>query len=279
MGRVETEMLESELPPAQPRAQGAMVLSVKPGPRATSAIARLRTSGATKLAFPGRPGPVEAIVINTSGGLTGGDRFMAEAEAQPGSRLTLTTQAAERAYLSRSGAARVSTRLRVGEGAAIHWLPQELILFDGANLERSLEVTLAEGAEFLMVEPVIFGRAAMGETCRDARFLDRVRVTRDARPVYTDAVRLSGAVDDLLHRPAVAGAARAMAAALLVAPRAEALLPRVRDLLPATGGASLLAPDILALRLVAPDGFELRRSLVPVLECLAAAPLPKSWSL
>ena len=70
-----------------------------------------------------------------------------------------------------------------------------------------------------------------------------------------------------------------MANVVLIAPEAEARLAQVRALLPATGGASLLAPDMLALRLLAPDGFLLRRALVPILELLKGASLPRSWSL
>ena len=70
-----------------------------------------------------------------------------------------------------------------------------------------------------------------------------------------------------------------MASAVMVDPRAEAMLPAVRRHLSATGGASLLAPDVLALRLVAEDGFALRQSLVPILEILRGAALPRSWRL
>lgn len=244
-----------------------------------SAIDRFRTSGATKVAFPRRSDTVEAIILNTSGGLTGGDRFDSRAEAGEGSHLTLTTQAAERAYRSTSGAARVSTRLSVSKGAVLHWMPQELIVFDGASLDRRLDVELADGAELLLVEPVVFGRRAMGETALLGTFRDRITLRRNCAPLYRDRIDLSGHLSEKLSRPAVAGGMTALASVVYAGRRAEALLPMVRRLLPITGGASLVAPDVLTLRLLAADGFLLRRSLVPVLECLAKTSLPKSWSL
>ena len=263
---------------AQPRALGSLRLASK-ARDGLSVVDRLRMSGATKVAFPRRTDAVEAIVLNTSGGLTGGDRFDTRAEAGVDSALVLTTQAAERAYRSRSGFAEVRTRLRAAPGAVLHWLPQELIVFDGAALDRRLEVDLAPGAEAVLAEAIVFGRRAMGETRLNARFRDRVTLRRDGRALYRDRIDLCGAVSDRLDRPGVAGGHTALATALYAGPRAEALLGIVRRVLPPTGGASLVAPDLLAIRLLAADSFLLRRALVPVLERLTDTSLPKSWSL
>jgi len=239
---------------------------------------RLHMSGSLKALFPRGPAP-QAILINVAGGLTGGDRMEIAATAGEGSRLALTTQSAERVYRAAGGRARVRTHLRVASGAALDWLPQETILFDGGALDRALRADLAPDARFLLVEPVVFGRAAMGETVVRADFRDRIEVRRGGRPLWLDAIRLDGAVAARLARPAVAGGGVAMAALLYVAPDAAAHLGPVRALLPATGGASLVAPDVLVLRLVAADGFGLRAHLLPVLERLCRDGLPRSWRL
>ena len=77
-----------------------------------------------------------------------------------GACLTLTTQAAERAYRAAAGWGDVQSTVSVAAGATLHWLPQELILFDGCALSRRLRIDLAADARALVVEPVIFGRAA-----------------------------------------------------------------------------------------------------------------------
>ena len=177
-----------------------MTLSTK-GRNGHTGIDRFRTSGATKVAFPRRKDAVEAIILNTSGGLTGGDRFDATAIAGPDSRLILTTQAAERAYRSQSGMARVSSRLTVAKGAMLHWLPQELIIFDGAALDRRLDVDVAEGGEAVLVEPVVFGRRAMGETNVFGTFRDRITLSCDGAPVYRDRITLTGPISAHLDRP------------------------------------------------------------------------------
>ena len=267
-------------PPAQPRARGAVTLACRAGPRGT-ALADLRQSGSLRLVFPrSRTAGMEAIVVNTAGGLTGGDRFSITAEAGAGSRLTLSTQAAERAYAAPPGpAARLSTRLDVARAARLAWLPQETILFDRSRFSRRTEVTLAPDAALLFVEPVVFGRAAMGERLRQAHFDDRLRVTRGGHELFRDGVTLSGDVEAHLARPAIADGAGAMALVLLVAPEAAAPLAPLRALLPATGGASLLAEDVLCARILAPYGHTLRASLVPALTLLNRGPLPRCWMI
>ena len=264
---------------AQPRARGDARLSSKLV-AGRSCLDALRQSGATKILFPrGRP-HLEAIVINTAGGVTGGDRFRLEAEAGVGSRLTVTTQAAERAYRAQPGeTGRVSTRLRVGPGARLDWLPQELIVFQGADLERRLEIDLAEDAKFLMVEPVVFGRRAMGERLSSARFRDRIDMRRNGRHLYRDGVQISGDLAEALASPVTGWGAGAMASLVYVAPDAAALLETVRAALPPIGGASMLAADTLVLRCLAPDSFELRRALLPILDRLTGETLPTSWRL
>ena len=264
---------------AQPRARGDARLSSKlVGGR--SSLDGLRQAGASKILFPHGRNHLEAIVINTAGGVTGGDRFRLEAAAGAGSRLTVTTQAAERAYRAQPGEiGRVSTRLKVGPGARLDWLPQELILFQGADLDRRLEIDLAEDANFLMVEPVVFGRRAMGERLSSARFSDRIDMRRNGRPLYRDGVRISGDLTAALTSPVTGGGAGSMASLVYVAPDAAAFLDTVRAALPPTGGASMLAADTLVLRCLAPDSFELRRALLPILDRLTGETLPTSWRL
>ncbi|NNE88662.1 MAG: urease accessory protein UreD [Silicimonas sp.] len=260
-----------------PRAKGALHLSSKVLGNG-SAIDTLRTSGSTKALFPhGRA--LEAIMINTSGGLTGGDAFVADVKAGAGTEITLTTQAAERAYRSAQGAAMVETRLSAQEDATLFWLPQELIVFDGAGLNRRLTVDLAQTSHLLMVEQIVFGRTAMGERVGQISLDDRIEIRRGNSPIYLDRIFIDGNAEDQLSGSAVARDKRAVATVVSVHPNAETQLQTVRRMLPQTAGASLLAPDILVLRLLAKDGYLMRCALVPVLELLKGGALPRSWSL
>jgi urease accessory protein len=262
------------------RARGTGRLVAKPLAGRTR-IAELFQEGAAKIRLPTTfDASMEAVLINTSGGLTGGDRMDWTIAAGPDTNLTVTTQACEKLYKASFGTAEVSTRIEAGEGARLSWLPQETILFDRASVTRSLEVDLAGTAEFVAVEAVLLGRKAMGETMREGFFRDRWRIRRAGRLVHAEDQRLEGDIAALTARAASLSGEVAFATALYSGPMAEAYLPKVRALIGnAAGGASHWG-DKLIVRLIAPDGFALRKILIPVISALrGGASVPKVWNL
>ena len=271
--------LASQVQP-QPRALGTLrVVSKTYG--AASVIGDLYQSGCLKALFPrANAAGLTGVFLNTSGGMTGGDRLSIDAEAGTGSRLTLTSQAAERVYLAQPGApARLTTTLNVAKDARIDWLPQETILFNGSALHRRLEIDLAPDATFFGVEPLVFGRVSMGETLTKGSFADNITLRRDGVPIFADAVRLSGDIAAQLSGPATARGQFAMASVIYAAADAEAALNPLRALLPNTAGASLIRPGVLYARVLAPDSYILRQSLVPIIARLHGAAPPKTWML
>ena len=256
---------------------GEVRLTTGPG----STLCDLRQSGALKVLFPDGDGPgLTGILLNTAGGVTGGDRLRLSAVAGTGGRLTLTTQAAERIYAARPGeTAIVTTDLTIAAGARLDWLPQETILFDRAALRRGLSVAMAADATLLLVEPLVLGRPAMAETVRDARVSDVLRIRRDGALIYADRLALNGDLAATFSRRAVANGAGAAAQIVYAAPDAARHLAPLRGLLPSTAGASLAADGLLIARLLAPDAFDLRQALIPVLTLLRGDALPRSWML
>jgi len=270
-----------EIIPLQ-RARGRARIAVRAEDGVTR-LAELYQDGCAKLRLPKVYGPssVEAVLLNTAGGLTGGDVYATEALAGPGAALTLTTQACERVYRATGGqTARVDTRLSAGAGANLHWLPQETILFDGGRLARTLDVDLTGDAAFLAVEALVLGRVASGETVTGGAFADSWRIHRDGRLVFADAARLENDIDAVAAGPATLAGNKAVATVVLAAPGAEDKLAEARAVLDAlpTAGASAL-PGLLICRLVAPDDRALRRYLVPLLAGLAGRELPRVWHL
>src|SRR5262249_16815048 len=146
-----------------------------------------------------------------------------------GARLTVTTAAAEKAYRSHGPDATVEVRLTVGSGASLHWLPQEMILFDRSRVRRSIDVDLAANATLVLAEAVVFGRSAMGEIVSVGTFFDRWRVRRVGKLVFAETVRLDGAIAEKLSRSAVADGGRAVATMLMV-PGDDSAVEAVRAL-------------------------------------------------
>jgi urease accessory protein len=265
--------------PQMQRAKGCGRLAVKFADGQTRTN-RLFQEGAAKIRIPGRPdGAYEAVLINTAGGLTGGDRMDWEFEIASGARATLTTQACEKVYTSTGGAAEVSTRISVGNDGAVSWLPQETILFDGANLQRRLELDLAANASALIVEPVAFGRLAMGEIDIDGCFSDRWRIRQGGKLIHAEEFRIGPRIGEASKSRAVLGSARAIATVLLISPGAEMLLEEAKKNSGGKGGVSFWNGKLLA-RLVDADAYSLRKRLIPLVQLLnQGAALPKCWSL
>ncbi|TPN47754.1 urease accessory protein UreD [Mesorhizobium sp. B1-1-9] len=247
-------------------------------------LRRLYQDGSAKIRLPAvSAGPLEAVLINTAGGLTGGDRLGWDVDVGANASAAITTQACEKVYRAASGRAEVSIKLTVGENGRIAWLPQETIVFDRAAFARTLDVELAAVAEALLVEATVFGRLAMGERAAHGNFHDRWRVRGNGSLIHAEDFRIGPDIAAILGRPAVAGGAIAVATLLLVSPRAEALLDPVREIIGDQGGASIWSVGTsgkLLARLYAEDGYQLRRRLVPLVGLLnGEAGLPKLWSL
>lgn len=263
------------------RAAGDLRIAVRhAGPE--TVLDGLRQAGCLKGRFPRRivPGWMDAVMLNTGGGVAGGDRLEVSVEAGAGARVVVAAQAAERFYRARPGdpPSVVRTRLLAGAGSAIEWLPQETILFDRCALDRRLEIDLAADARFLGVETLVFGRAAMGEQVRTAWLRDLIRVRRSGQLLWHDAIRLDGAVAALMARRAIGAGAAAMATIVHVAPDADALLAPVRDALaPAEAGASVWNGMMVA-RILGSTGAGVRSAVVAALDVLRAGrPLPRVW--
>ena len=258
------------------RGEGRVIAKLRDG---QAEIERLYQEGCAKIRLPHtHSDALQAVLMNTAGGLTGGDYIKWSAEAGAGAKLVITTPACERVYRSNSGDAVVENRLLAAAGAHIDWLPQETIMFEGGRLDRRLEVDLAEGATLTAVEAVLIGREAMGEAARGARLRDNWRIRRNGRLIHAEATRLSA---DAMERDGLSllDGALAFATVLHIGPDAERRLEAVRALLPETGGASAIG-ERLTVRLLAESGIALRRSLSPIIALLSSAgSVPRLWTL
>ncbi|GEO85600.1 urease accessory protein UreD [Ciceribacter naphthalenivorans] len=244
-------------------------------------IAELYQEGAAKIRLPQTfTDEMEAVIINTAGGLTGGDRMDWSFVAGPDTFLTATTQACEKVYKAAAGTAEVTTRIDAGPGARVHWLPQESILFDNASLTRRLEVDLDESAEFVAVEAILLGRKAMGEAMAQGMLRDRWRIRRGGSLIHAEELLMAGDVAGLTASGPVLAGKVAFATVFYSGPLCEALLPKVRAVLgDAAGGASQWNGKLVA-RLAAEDGYTLRKCLIPAISVLrGGASVPKVWNL
>lgn len=240
--------------------------------------AQVAECGALRVRFPNRAGAeLEAVLVNTGGGMTGGDRFQFDIAAGPDTQLLVTTTAAEKVYRSLGPVTEVAVNIRVAAGARLRWLPQETILFDRARLSRRIDVDLEEGASALLAEAVVFGRAAMGEAVCDGLFADRWRVRVGGRLIHAEAAWLDGGIAAKLTRTASAAGGIALAT-LAIIPGGGADVDAVRAAATTcTGEVGISAWNGIAVaRFCAPDSQMLRHDLTAALRALGHS-LPKLW--
>ncbi len=245
-------------------------------------LERLFQSGCVKILLPRiHSGPAEAVIVNTSGGVTGGDRLDLDVRVQEGGVLCVTSQAAEKVYRSSGGAGTIRNRVRLGARSVLDWLPQETILFDGSALSRKFTAELEADSRLLALETLFLGRRAMGESLGDVRLRDQWRIFRQGRLVYGDCVRLGEHLPRELGGRAGLDSAVALANLIHVAPDAGDRLGRARELLSFEGvrAAASAWNGLLLVRFVSRDAWALRNALGRYLEGFRGAGLPRVWSL
>lgn len=274
--------IESGMPAlasARQRASAHVTMSAAKIGERTQAM-RVSEAGSLRVRFPNVAGrALEAVLLNTAGGIACGDAFAVTVNVEHGASVVLTTPAAERVYRSDGETAEYSVQLWLQPETTTCWLPQETILFDHARLRRRIEVDLLGGASLLIFEAVVFGRAARDETVNAGLLEDVWRIRRDGRLAYADTFRIAGDIAEQLRRPVVAGGARALATCLYIAPDAETRLDGARALLDdctSECGASAWN-GLLSIRFLADDVKTLRRDALAFLTGFRGEPLPRVW--
>ena len=223
----------------------------------------------------------EAVVLNSAGGMAGGDLARLSFDAGRKSRVRVTTQSAEKIYRTDEQPVRISTDIKIGDAAQFAWIPQETILFDGSRLERTLTVEVAESATAILIEMTVFGRVARGERLRSGAIIDRWRVRRDDALVFADDIRMSGDISAITGKTSTGNGATAIATILCVSPKAEKYLQSVRAVLAGSSvdcGASAWN-GLLVARFAGRDPFAVRVAVAQALRRLSRRELPRVWSI
>ena len=245
-----------------------------------TALTELYQQAPCRVMFP-RPEegePPLAVLLTTSGGLTGGDDVRIRVSIADGAAM-VTTQAAEKIYRSLGPDVTIEVELDIGSGARLEYYPQETIVFDGARLHRRTEASVASGGHLAAAEMLVFGRQASGEHLTHGRVLDGWRVRFDGRLAWVDRLALDGDIAETLADPFTLDGAGAIATALHVGGDVARLIPMAREL---ADGAVTIVNGILIARIFGPSPHEVRDRLVRYLSGMRGASglpprLPRVW--
>jgi urease accessory protein len=242
----------------------------------------------TRVLFPrtGDAAVEEAVLINTAGGIAGGDRLECSVTALDGASIAVTSQAAEKIYRALDEPARIKTTLKASNAARLAWLPQETIAFNQARVIRETTIELSSGAELLAVEWLVLGRAAHGEKMRAGQITDSWRVKKDGRLIWADSFRVTDEIFPHLSRKALLSDCSAVATLLYFGPNLDERLQLVRDVIQSLECqcAATLVGGLIVARFAAKDSSKLRSALRNFLQQfsreLGPGPfrVPKMWS-
>jgi urease accessory protein len=241
-----------------------------------------------RIMFPrtGHRAVEEAVLINTAGGIAGGDRLECSVAALPGASIAVTTQAAEKVYRALYEPARVATRLKAQESAKLAWLPQETIVFNWARLHRTTEIELFSGAELLALEWLVLGRAAHGEVVVGGNISDCWRVKKDGRLIWADSFRITDEIFPHLNRKALLANGKAVATLIYFGPYLDKRLDFLREIIPSLGCncAATFVSGLIVVRFAAKESSDLKLALRSFIQQfgseLGSGPfrVPKMWS-
>lgn len=203
-------------------------------------------------------GQVCYALINPGGGYLGGDDYLTEIDVEEGASLLLTTQAATKVYKTPTLPARQHSRIRLGAGAMLESLPEQVIVYREGTYEQSADVEVHPEATYIAAEVVTPGWAPDGTRFGYRRVNLRTEVFRpgDDVPYLVDALVLEPGADDVPGLGGLDGFSH-VGSLLVVDPRvADGLVTEVFDVASAGDvrvGVSLAPGPALVLRALGSD--------------------------
>ena len=170
------------------------------------------------------------VIVHPPGGIVAGDSLAIEVQVDANASALITTPGTQKWYRSSGKQASAVTRIRIADGAAMEWVPQETMVFDGAWAEQSLDIALAPGARFFGWEMLCLGRTTRGERFTTGEFRQRIRLVR----YQNDLACTVGAV--LPRHP--------VAIPVAVAPLPQTCAPFWREVMVLVGGDPLMTSPL-----------------------------------
>lgn len=206
-----------------------------------SVLSHVRHQGPLRVQRPFYPeenGCCHIYLLHPPGGMVLGDLLQINIAAATGATGLVTTPSAGKLYRTQGFAEvqRQEVHLIGASGSCLEWLPQETIVFNGANGRLHTRVDLQGDGQACVWDMVCLGRPASGEVFREGRCEQILEIYRDARPLLIERNRFDGGNERLYARWGLNGAPVAGTFLATVKPnrdRVDALVEALDALTPA----------------------------------------------
>ena len=228
------------------------------------------------------PQVCQHIIVHPPGGIAGGDRLNISAKVGEQAWAQLTSPGAAKWYRA-SGPAYQQLTLQVAAGATLEWLPQESIVYSGAQAQLETRIELQGDARLCYWDMVALGRPASGERFDSGEFRSRLDIHRDGQLLWHERQRIAGN-DGLLDSPIGLGGQPVFATLLITGDIDAELLERCRELPSAVRGDLTQLPGLLVARCLADEALHARAWLIALWQQLRPALLgreavpPRIWN-
>jgi len=263
------------------RSHGAARLAFANRDNRNSIVERYASAPVRILTPSVQGGIPEAVLANTSGGIAGGDTSHVDILVAQNAQALVTGQAAEKIYRSIDMPASIRTVIKIEDGSTLEYLPQESILFDGAKLNRAVNISLGARSCLLLSEMFVLGRWAMNEDFTRGIFLDRWSIDVAGQPIWREGLRVEGGLSSLSSSLGFANA-RALATIFYAGANAAEVLGLARDVIGPMGGATIVR-GMLVVRMLGNEAGMLKQQLSEIISIIRAAALgrpaevPRVW--
>lgn len=194
--------------------------------------------------YPEGENVCHVVMLNTGGGVVGGDHLSTAIHLQPQAQALLTTATAGKIYRSNHKPVHQTTHIRVEAGACLEWLPQETIVFDGADYQQTLRVDLAETALWLGWDITRLGRTARGETFLSGSWRSHSQIWQGDRLLWVDPQWIEGGSAMLTSQHGLAGCPVVGSFAIVGRSLSPDWVAQARSLWPASQMATPPAPAL-----------------------------------
>ena len=263
------------------RSHGAARLAFANRDNRNSIVERYASAPVRILTPSVQGGIPEAVLANTSGGIAGGDTSHVDILVAQNAQALVTGQAAEKIYRSIDMPASIRTVIKIEDGSTLEYLPQESILFNGAKLNRAVNISLGARSCLLLSEMFVLGRWAMNEDFTRGIFLDRWSIDVAGQPIWREGLRVEGGLSSLSSSLGFANA-RALATIFYAGANAAEVLGLARDVIGPMGGATIVR-GMLVVRMLGNEAGMLKQQLGEIISIIRAAALgrpaevPRVW--
>ncbi|WP_343648108.1 urease accessory protein UreD [Enterobacter sp.] len=217
-------------------------------------------------------------LLHPPGGIVGGDRLDITVRLDAKSQTLITMPGASKFYRSGGQQACLNQHFYLEDASTLEWLPQDTILFPGANAALRSVFHLKASSTLMAWELFCLGRPTIAETFSHGTLESRLEVWIDDEPRLVERLHLSdGDLTPVAGHPWVG--------TLLFYPATNDHLETARERLPALenfAGATL-TDGLLSVRFLSHDNLicqrvmrEIWQSLRPLLTTKAACS-PRIW--